>query len=251
MKISTRVRVKICCIASVEEAWLAIEHGASALGLVSEMPSGPGVIAEDLIAEIAAAAPPGVASFLLTAQVDVEAIIEQQRRTRVNTLQLVDALPSGAHRALRKALPGIALVQVVVHVRGQESVSEAAEVAPYVDAILLDSGNPKLAIKELGGTGRVHDWQISRQIRERINRPIFLAGGLKPDNVHEAISFVGPYGLDLCNGVRTDGKLDPAKLGAFFRAVRASVSWSRGKNCQKSSVAKRMPRALMTIRFPA
>jgi phosphoribosylanthranilate isomerase len=218
MKISSRVRVKICCIASVEEARLAIEHGASALGLVSEMPSGPGVIAEDLIAEIAAAAPPGVASFLLTAQVDVEAIIEQQRRTRVNTLQLVDALPSGAHRALRKALPGIALVQVV-HVRGQESVSEAAEVAPHVDAILLDSGNPKLAIKELGGTGRVHDWEISRQIRERINRPIFLAGGLQPANVREAISFVGPYGLDLCNGVRTDGKLDPAKLGAFFRAV--------------------------------
>ena len=107
----------------------------------------------------------------------------------------------------------------VIHVRGQESVAEAAEVAPHVDAILLDSGNPTLAIKELGGTGRVHDWEISRQIRERIDRPIFLAGGLRPDNVRDAISRVDPYGLDLCNGVRTDGKLDPMKLGAFFREV--------------------------------
>ena len=219
MKITLRVRVKICCIASIEEARLAIEQGASALGLVSSMPSGPGVIPEELIAEIADIVPPGVTSFLLTSQTDLEAIIEQQKRTRVNTLQLVDALPTGAHRALRKALPGIALVQVI-HVRGQESIAEAEQVTPHVDAILLDSGNPTLAIKELGGTGRVHDWEISRRIRERINRPIFVAGGLRPDNVREAISRIGPYGLDLCNGVRTDGKLDPAKLEAFFCAVR-------------------------------
>ena len=107
----------------------------------------------------------------------------------------------------------------VIHVRGQESVAEAEQVAPHVDAILLDSGNPTLAIKELGRTGRVHDWEISRQIRERIDRPIFVAGGLRPDNVREAISRIGPYGLDLCNGVWTDGQLDPANLEAFSCAV--------------------------------
>lgn len=165
MELNSRVRVKICCIASVEEARLAVAQGAAAVGLVSRMPSGPGVIAEELIAAIAATMPPGVGSFLLTSETDVQAIVGQQRRTRVNTLQLVDALPRGAHQELRNALPGIALVQAV-HVLGEESIAEASAVAPHVDAILLDSGNPTLAVKELGGTGRVHDWAIGRQIRE-------------------------------------------------------------------------------------
>ena len=218
MRASARPKIKICCIASVDEARLAIKHGASALGLVSRMPSGPGVISEELIAEIAAAVPMHVATFLLTSDTEADAIIAQQRRTRVTTLQLVDRLPHGTHRALRDALPGIALVQVV-HVRGPESVVEAAAIAPHVDAILLDSGNPELSVKELGGTGRVHDWQLSRQIRERIDRPLFLAGGLRPDNVGEAIRRIGPYAVDLCTGVRTEGNLDETKLAAFVQAV--------------------------------
>ena len=222
MRVTSKPRVKICCISSVDEARVAIEHGASALGLVSSMPSGPGVISEDLIAEIAATAPPGIGTFLLTCEMRVEALVEQQRRTRVNTLQLVDSVPPGTHAALRDALPGVSIVQVI-HVRDQRSVEEAAEAAPNVDAILLDSGNPVLAVKELGGTGRVHDWQLSRQIRARIPRPIFLAGGLKPENVGEAIRRVGPYGLDLCSGVRTEGKLDATKLAAFFQSVERAV----------------------------
>jgi phosphoribosylanthranilate isomerase len=219
---TSKPRVKICCISSVDEARLAIEHGASALGLVSSMPSGPGVISEDLIAEIAATVPPGIGTFLLTCETRPESLIDQQRRTRVNTLQLVDSVLPGTHAALRRALPGVSIVQVI-HVRGQQSVAEAAEVARHVDAILLDSGNPALAVKELGGTGRVHDWQLSRQIRESIPRPIFLAGGLRPDNVGEAIRQVGPYGLDLCSGVRTAGKLDAAKLAAFFQSVERAA----------------------------
>jgi phosphoribosylanthranilate isomerase len=218
VRATSHPRVKICCISSVDEARLAIEHGACALGLVSRMPSGPGVISEDLIAEIAATVPPGVATFLLTSQIEVQVLIEQQRRTRVNTLQLVDNLPRGTHQALRNALHGISVVQVV-HVKGQESLAEAAAIAPYVDAILLDSGNPTLSVKELGGTGRVHDWQISRQVRQSIDRPVFLAGGLRPENAGEAVRQVGPYGLDVCSGVRTKGRLDAAKLTAFFQAV--------------------------------
>jgi phosphoribosylanthranilate isomerase len=222
MESNPRVRVKICCIASVEEAHLAIAQGASAVGLVSRMPSGPGVIDEDLIAEIAAAVPPGVASFLLTSEIDVPAIIDQQRRTRVNTLQLVDALPPGAHQQLREALPGIALVQVV-HVVGEQSTAEAVAIAPHVDAILLDSGNPTAPVKELGGTGRVHNWEISRRIRQSISCPLFVAGGLQPANVREAIRQIGPYAVDVCSGVRTNGKLDAAKLGDFFREVEAAT----------------------------
>lgn len=212
-------RVKICCISSLAEAQLAIHYGASALGLVAEMPSGPGVIAEKLIAEIAAKIPPGISSFLLTSRQNAEEIIAQQRRCGTNTIQLVDELLEGSYADLRAALPGIKLVQVI-HVTGENSISEAERVAPHVDAILLDSGNPNLAVKELGGTGRTHNWRISRTIRERIEIPLFLAGGLNADNVRAAIAEVGPFGLDICSGVRTNGRLDENKLARFFESVR-------------------------------
>ena len=205
-------------MASVEEARMAIEHGASAVGLVSAMPSGPGPIPEELIAEIAATIPPGVSSFLLTCQQNVDAIIDQQRRLRVNTLQICDRLAPRSYERLREALPGVSLVQVV-HVTGPESVEEAIAIAPEVDAVLLDSGNQSLPIKELGGTGRTHDWSLSRAIREAIEVPLFLAGGLKPENVAAAIREVQPFGIDVCSGLRTEGKLDPQKLAAFFRAA--------------------------------
>jgi phosphoribosylanthranilate isomerase len=160
-----------------------------------------------------------VATFLLTSQREVEAIIAQQRRCRANTLQLCDTLERGTHAELRAALPGVALVQVV-HVAGESSVEEALAAAPHVEALLLDSGNPALATKELGGTGRTHDWSLSRTIRERSPVPVFLAGGLKPDNVAEALRQVGPFGLDVCSGVRTDGRLDEAKLARFFSRLR-------------------------------
>ena len=212
-------RVKICCIANIAEAWMAINHGASAIGLVSAMPSGPGPIPEELIAEIAATIPPGVATFLLTCRQDVEAIIDQQRRLRVNTIQICDRLETGSYEQLRQALPGVSLVQVV-HVSGAESVSEAVSVARFVDAILLDSGNQSLPIKELGGTGRTHDWNVSREIVKEVTVPVFLAGGLRSDNVADAVTTVDPFGVDVCTGVRTNGELDEVKLRAFFAAVR-------------------------------
>ena len=221
MKPTTKPRVKICCIASVDEARMAIDAGAAAVGLVSAMPSGPGPIPETLIAEIAATIPPGVSSFLLTCLQDADAIIDQQQRLRTNTIQICDRLPEGSHAQLRAALPGVALVQVI-HVTGPESVDEAIAVAPYVDAVLLDSGNQSLAIKELGGTGRTHDWNLSRKIREAIDVPMFLAGGLNPANVAAAIREVQPFGIDVCSGLRTNGDLDPHKLTEFFRVVRTS-----------------------------
>jgi len=208
-------RVKVCCISSVSEARIAIRHGAAALGLVSAMPSGPGVIAEGTIAEITATVPPGVATFLLTSQHDADSIIAQQRRCRVNTIQLCDSVEPGCHARLRAELPGIGLVQVI-HVTGIESLAEAVGVAGLVDALLLDSGNQKLAVKELGGTGRTHDWSTSRQIVEAVRLPVFLAGGLTPENVATAIREVRPFGLDICNGLRTNGELDETKVRKFF-----------------------------------
>jgi phosphoribosylanthranilate isomerase len=223
MEATKRPRVKICCISSYDEAMLAIEHGAAALGLVSAMPSGPGVIPEDQIAKIAARVPPPVATFLLTSQQDVNSIIEQQRRCCTNTLQIVDRLTHGSYGDLRRALPGISIVQVV-HVVGEESLEEAARAAEHVDAILLDSGNPALATKELGGTGRRHDWALSRRIREAIAIPLFLAGGLKPENVVQAVAEVGPFGLDICTGVRSNGRLAAQKLRALFANLSSSCA---------------------------
>lgn len=199
---------------------MAIDAGASAIGLVSAMPSGPGPIPEDLIAEIAAIVPPGVSSFLLTCLQDAASIIDQQRRLGVNTIQICDRLTNGTYQEIRDALPGISLVQVI-HVTGPEAVDEAIAVAPHVDAILLDSGNQSLAIKELGGTGRTHDWSLSRKIREALEVPLFLAGGLNPTNVAAAIREVQPFGIDVCSGLRTEGALDPEKLEAFFKSSRS------------------------------
>src|SRR5688500_8405095 len=214
------IRIKICCISSIGEGQLAIRHGASALGLVSAMPSGPGPIEERLIAEIARTVPPGVASFLLTCSSNPREIIDQQRRCGTNTLQLVDEVEPGTHEALKQALPGISIVQVI-HVVNESSIRDARTFARSAHALLLDSGRPKAEIRELGGTGRVHDWEISRAIVEAVTVPVYLAGGLNAGNVRAAIDAVRPFGVDICSGVRTNGKLDAAKLANFMKEARS------------------------------
>jgi phosphoribosylanthranilate isomerase len=212
------IRVKICCIANENEAEAAISFGASAIGLVGKMPSGPGPIADEKIEQIARSVPPPIATFLLTCEQTPQGIIEHHLRTRTNTIQIVDDLEGRDYDSIRASLPGVKLVQVI-HVTGDESVDEACELAEHVDAILLDSGNPKLVVKELGGTGRRHDWRLSRRIIETCGKPVFLAGGLNAGNVREAIETVQPFGLDLCSGVRTAGRLDLVMLEAFCKAV--------------------------------
>jgi phosphoribosylanthranilate isomerase len=208
-------RIKICCISSTDEARMAIESGASAIGLVAQMPSGPGPIPDELIRQIALTVPPPVATFLLTSETSVNEIINHYKRTLTNTIQLVDLPENGTYSQLKTSLPSVKIVQVI-HVLDEKSVDLAVEISERVDALLLDSGNPNLKIKELGGTGRVHNWKLSRQIRERSKCPVFLAGGLKPENVRQAIEAVHPFAIDVCSGVRTDGKLDRQKLSDFF-----------------------------------
>ena len=213
-------KVKICCINSIAEAAMAMGYGADAIGLVGKMPSGPGPIDDDLIRSIAITIPPPVATFLLTSETAATAIIAHHIRTFTNTIQLVDELPEKDYAIIKDAIPAIKLVQVI-HVIDEGSVEEAIKISAHVDAILLDSGNPKLAIKELGGTGRVHDWKLSRKIKDSIDIPVFLAGGLNAANVGQAIDTVGPYGVDVCSGVRTNGLLDENKLRAFFDGIRS------------------------------
>jgi len=211
-------RIKICCISSIAEAEMAIAHGASALGLVAHMPSGPGVISDDLIRTIAKQVPPPIGTFLLTSETAADNIIAHHQKVLTNTIQIVDALSTGTYRQIKEALPAIKIVQVI-HVLDERSVDEAVAISEEVDALLLDSGNPNLAVKVLGGTGLTHNWLLSRKIVQQSRVPVFLAGGLNASNVKEALDKVQPFGLDLCSSVRTDKKLDPVKLEAFFKAV--------------------------------
>ena len=214
-------RVKICCISSYEEAQIAIDCGASALGLVGKMPSGPGIIDDRLINQITRSVPPPIATFLLTSETDASSIIQHYQAVNTTTIQMVDSLTDNGYRKIKSQLPHVKLVQVI-HVIDDNSIAEAIHVAKYVDAVLLDSGNPKLDVKELGGTGRTHNWELSKIIREKLEIPIFLAGGLSADNVERAIKTVKPFGLDLCSSVRTNNKLDKHKLRNLFHAVKVA-----------------------------
>jgi phosphoribosylanthranilate isomerase len=214
----SQTRIKICCISSIHEAMTAIQYGASALGLVGAMPSGPGPIDDEFISKIVKKVPPAVSTFLLTSETKAKNIIDHYKRVHTSTIQIVDELEERQYQQLKDELPHVKLVQVI-HVIDEDSVKEAIEISGYADAILLDSGNPRLSIKELGGTGRVHNWELSKRIREEINIPLFLAGGLNKDNVRAAIDIVQPFGVDLCSGVRTNGQLDEKKLEDFFNAV--------------------------------
>ena len=213
-----KVKVKICCISSIEEASLAIAHGAAAIGLVGRMPSGPGIITDELIHSIAKTVLPPIDSFLLTSETTAEAIIEHHNKVNTTTIQMVDALTDRQYHKIREAIPHVKLVQVI-HVLDEKAVQEAIEISECVDAILLDSGNPNLSTKVLGGTGKIHNWDLSKKIRENISIPTYLAGGINKDNIRMAIDHVQPYGIDLCSSVRTNGQLDERKLEELFKAL--------------------------------
>jgi phosphoribosylanthranilate isomerase len=217
----TRTRVKVCCIASDEELGVAVAAGADAVGLVGPMPSGPGPIPLETAARLARRVPPGVDSFLLTSRTTIEALIAEIDTVQPSVVQLVDRVEASAYPALRERFPALRIVQVV-HVEDETAVALATTLQDRVDGFLLDSGRPSLAVKELGGTGRVHDWAVSARLVRAVRRPVYLAGGLKPGNVGEAIAAVRPFGVDLCSGVRQDGALHAPTLESFLRAVAAA-----------------------------
>ena len=213
-----RTRVKICCISSIAEAELAIRNGADALGLVGEMPSGPGVIDDDLARDIAAMTPPTVETFLLTSRTSGEAIAAHVEFCGTTTVQIVQHIDPGEYPTIIERLPSVRRVQVI-HVEDEKALDLIDQYEHYVHAFLLDSGRPNATIAELGGTGRSHDWGISSEFVKRSKKPVFLAGGLNPKNVREAISTVAPFGLDLCSGVRSNNILDQELLHEFTTNV--------------------------------
>jgi len=213
------VQVKICCIRSPEEAEVALSFGAAALGLVSEMSAGPGELPEETIREIVDSVPPSVGTFLLTAVTVADRLIEKAQICGVNTIQLWDPLAPVDYLRLRMELPGVSLVQAI-HVVDDTAVQAAIAAARQVDALVLDSANPQVPYRWEPRSGKTHDWGISREIVDTVDRPVLLAGGPKPGNVEYAVRSVRPYGVDVCSGVRTGDVLDRRLVASFFEALR-------------------------------
>ncbi len=209
-------QVKVCCIQNEEELLVAYEAGVRFAGLVGPMPSGPGTISEEAIARIAAEAPPDMTTVLLTAREDAVSIVAHVREAGAKAVQIVRPVTSAVRHDVRRSLPNTPIFQVV-HVEGPHSVDGARAALVGADYLLLDSGRPDAEVAELGGTGRTHDWESSARIVGSTSVPVFLAGGLGPDNVAGAVEAVRPYGVDVCSGLRgLDGRLDPERLMNFM-----------------------------------
>ena len=203
---------------------MAIQAGADALGLVGAMPtSGPGVIEDHTIRAISLELPAAVSAFLLTQERTAEAIADHVIRCAVSTVQVVNHVDPLELQTLRRLMPTLRIVQVI-HVEGSDALDLVHHYENFVHSFLLDSGTPGAAVPILGGTGRTHDWAVSAQIVRSTRRPVFLAGGLTPVNVVEAIRVVRPYGLDICSGVRSEGRLDIEKLRSYVHAIDSQRS---------------------------
>lgn len=211
---------------SAEEAEMAIAAGALAVGLVGEMPNGPGPIADETIKKIAAQvhARHGdkIWTTLLTSRTDGEAIAAHVADTGVNSVQIVDDPAPGAYEVIRQVHPEIRILQVI-HVEDESAIDAARFAAEGADIILLDSGKPSARERTLGGTGDTHDWLVSRKIVEAVTGPVFLAGGLNPENVKDAIQAVRPFGVDVCSGLR-DKSRGHALVYARVEAFAAQLS---------------------------
>lgn len=215
-------KVKICGITSYRDLQTVLQFPqVNHLGFVSAMPSGPCIISDEAIRMLLRKTPSFIDTFLLTSRCDAEGIAEQWRLCRTTTIQVCNPLPDDELRRLRKLVPGISLVSVV-HINSRTHNGRALELCNIVDGLLLDTGDPDMPLPELGGTGRVHDWDISRNICAQSSLPVWLAGGLTAKNVAAAISYVRPQGIDVCTGVRSDGFVDGEKLAALLGEIERS-----------------------------
>lgn len=215
--------VKICCIQSPDEARRAIAAGASHLGLVGAMPSGPGPIDDDTIAAIARGVGRQATPVLLTSEPDAAGIVGRISRTGVPCVQIVRTVAPDVRLAVREAVPDVTIIQVV-HVQGPNSFDDAMAASVAADIVLLDSGRPGARVEELGGTGRTHDWSLSARIVAALDLPVLLAGGLNPENVVDAVRIVAPAGVDLCSGIRdARGALEDDRLARFVARARSTA----------------------------
>jgi len=213
--------LKICGIQAASEAAAAAEAGATALGFLLGLTHWAGdETTPDAAATTIRTLPPHIEPVLVTHLLDEAAIADLARGIGARAIQVHDDLSPAGLRRLRALAPGLRLVKAV-HVTGPEAAGKAAEYAGVADALLLDSRTAD----RLGGTGRTHDWSLSREIVRASPVPVYLAGGLRPENVTEAIARVRPAGVDVNSGVEDEsGRKDTRKMRAFVARARAALA---------------------------
>ena len=211
-------RVKICGIKSIEDARAAYEAGADELGFHVALDGGRSPLTPESAAEMIRMLPGGVSSVVVTSATQPAQLIEIAKKTGANVLQLYgDATPEQV-RAVKAELPNI-VIWKVLNVSDDSSIAKAKEYEGAADAIALDTLNKETGAR--GGSGKTHDWNISKRVVESVSVPVVLAGGLTPENVAEAIATVSPAGVDVNSGVSNpDGSKDIEKVKAFVNNAK-------------------------------
>ena len=225
-------RIKICGLVHREDISASIDAGADALGFLL----GRTHRAEDSLTlpeavDLIQAVPGHIWSVLVTHLTDPSTIIDYCRRTKCRALQIQEDINISDLARIRTALPGLSVIKAILmdSREAEKLYSQAAELAPYVDAFVCDSVDRP--VDRIGGTGRIHDWSFSRKLVGRLESPVLLAGGLNARNVREAVLMVCPWGVDVNSGVEisprsVSGRKDERKLHLFVTGARKALGLS-------------------------
>lgn len=232
MKLKTRT--KICGIRSPEEIELAAFYGADAVGFITEVPvESPRKLDSDTAAYLVSRVPQTLSSVLVIMPENSATAVELIEKIKPDIVQIHSRLPLLELEIIKEKTDIPIIKTLSVPVKGETSGEKTGNTAlvssliekvrlleesSVVDSILLDTARSE----KPGGTGCVHDWTLSRRISEETRLPLILAGGLKPENVQEAIRAVSPYAVDTASGVETDGKKDAVKIKSFIEEVRCA-----------------------------
>ncbi len=208
--------VKICGIRRHEDALIAAELGADAIGLlVGQRHNSPDFISAAVARDISRALPPSVEAVLVTHIEEIDELERLLEQSGITTVQLHSEIAPNSVERLRGRLPYVKIFKSV-SIISADSVAYPEAFEKLVDGFVLDSIN--VATGQLGGTGKTHDWSVSRQIVMRyLEIPIILAGGLNSENVRSAIEYVHPFGVDVNSGTKApDGFKDARKMEEFI-----------------------------------
>jgi len=211
----SKVKVKICGITRNEDLVMATEAGADAVGVVIDVPSSPRNLTIEKAKKIIENAPIFVKTVAVTVPKNLDHLTKIYEKLKPDILQIHgNNLPKDA---IREKLPDASLIRAI-QATSNEVIEDAVEVANTFDAVLLDS----FVSGKYGGTGKAHDWGLSKQVREAIYpRPLILAGGLKPENVKDAVRMVQPYAVDVSSGVESQpGIKDYRRILEFIKNAK-------------------------------
>ncbi len=209
------VKVKICANKSVDEAKMCLDAGADIIGiLVGQEHNSNDFIDKYKAKEITNFVDKRCKVSLVTHLTDADKIIELTKFIGNDIIQLHSDIKEDEVEKIYKSLPNVKLVRLI-HISKDGKICTNYKKVQYVDYYLLDSFN--LKTNQVGGTGLIHDWNKSSELIKELNKPVFLAGGLNPDNVKQAVSLAHPYGVDVNSGCKNKlGMKDKNKVKNFI-----------------------------------